>query len=130
MNWLSRHKIAVYAYAILILPALIIPGFVHQRQAMMAWTCFAWIFCTPLAAFVGSLGKKRNLTFYAGVASLLVPVEVVWYLAYISNIAPPPREKIAELYMPIILISGMFLVPLGFYWTYIGTRPSNSDQAL
>ena len=130
MAWLSRHKIALCAYAILILPALIIPAFVHQQQAMKGWTYFAWLFCCPLAAFVGSLGKKRNLPFYAGLACVLFPIEVVWYLAYVSTIGlPPPREKIAELYMPIILLSGIFLMPLGFYLTYIGTRSERTEHS-
>jgi hypothetical protein len=128
MGWILRHKIAISAYAILILPALIIPAFVHQPQAMKGWTCFAWLFCSPLAAFVGSRGKKRNLAFYAGLACVLFPIEVVWYLAYISNFYVTPREKVAELYMPIILLSGMFLMPLGFYLTYIGTRSNQGDQ--
>lgn len=129
MAWISRNRFAVLAYAILFLPALVIPAFVHQQQAMKGWIYFAWIFCCPLAAFVGSLKKKRNLFFYLGLVSLLTPIDIIWYLAYISIFVPPPREKVAELYIPIITLSGMFLLPLGFYLTYISTHSRGSSDA-
>lgn len=123
MNWIAKHRFAISAYAILFLPALVIPAFIHQQQAMKAWIYFAWIFCTPLAALVGCLSKRRPFLFYLGIASLLVPVEIIWYLSYTYWIgAAPPREKVAELYIPIILLSGMFLLPAGFAMTYLGTR--------
>lgn len=122
MSWISRNRYAIAGYVIFFLPALVVPAFIHDRVGMRGWIYFAWIFASPLAAFVGNIGKRRKPLFYAGIASLLLPIEIIWYLAYVSTFHVPDREKVAELYMPIIMIALMIMMPLGFALTYIGTR--------
>lgn len=122
MQWILRKKIPILAYAVFFLPALLIPAFDHDQTSMKAYVYLAWLFATPLAALIGCLSKPRRGIFYLGIATLLTPVEIIWYLAFVSMIHVPEREKVAELYMPIILLTSMFLLPIGFWLTYVGSR--------
>jgi len=125
MNWIVRNKFALLAWLVFFTPALIVPAIVHDRNGMRAWMYFAWIFASPLAAFIATLKRPRKLVFYLGLASFLVPIDIIWYLAFVTLLYSPDREKVAEVYLPILMIALMLLIPLGFFLTVKGTQDNN-----
>lgn len=134
--WLRRNRFALAGYAILVLPALIVPAFVHEQSAMKGWVYFAWIFACPLGALVGNLGKKRTLVYALGIGSFMVPICLVWYFAFAYTFVSPPaslhltpfqaedwkQQLAASRYLPVIILASCILWPLGFALTYMGTR--------
>jgi len=59
------------ALLVFVLPALIIPAFIHQPEMMRRTIYLVYFFCGPVAAVMVSLGKKRNVVFYLGLAAVL-----------------------------------------------------------
>ncbi len=126
MAWVQKNRIALIAYAIFFAPAVIIPAFVHQQMPMRGWVYFAWLFCMPTAAVVGNIGKRRTLRFWCGLVAVLIPVELVWYLAYSSCFSNPDRKTIAVIYIPLITLVSFVCIPVGAVLTYQATRSSLS----
>lgn len=125
-GWLAKSKFAMLGYAIFFGPALVIPAFVHQQMPMRGWVYFAWLFCTPVACIVGNIGKGRSLKFYVGLLAALLPVELVWYLAYTSCFATPDRKTVAIIYIPLITLISFIFVPIGGVMTYQATHEDNA----
>jgi len=126
MNWFIKSRFAILAYTIFFGPAIVIPAFIHAQMAMRGWVYFAWLFCTPLAVFVGNLGKGRNLKFFVGLAAAIVPLELVWYLAYTSCFNTPDRKTVAVVYIPVITLVSLVFIPIGAVLTYQATRKSSN----
>ena len=115
-------KNTIIAYALFFGPALIIPAFVHQQMPMRGWVYFAWLFATPLALFIANFGKGYPAKFFVGLTSAIIPLELVWYLAYASCFHTPDRKTIAIVYIPLITVVSLFLLPLGAFLTYQASR--------
>ncbi len=115
-------KFTVIAYALFFGPAVVIPAFVHQQMPMRGWVYFAWLFCTPLAVFIGNWGKGYPAKFFVGLTAAIIPIELVWYLAYASCFHTPDRKTIAIDYIPLITMVSLVLLPLGAILTYQATR--------
>jgi hypothetical protein len=127
MEWISKNRYIVLGYLIFLVPPLLIPAFVHNEELMKRWVYFVEIFCTPLATIVGNLGKKRRAMYVAGIATFLVPIEMMWIMGYRATISPPTKEQIAAWYLPtfFFLVIGAMIV--GFWLTYVGSRESDGN---
>ena len=90
---------------------------------MMRRTIYlVYFFCGPVAAVMVSLGKKRNVVFYLGLAAVLTPIELLCAMSYHASFVHPSQQQVAKFYLPVFFVSTVVMLPLGMALTYAGTR--------